>query len=63
MRDGRAIYVGAERIDDVTRHPAFRNAALVCSITSSHRCVSLLFVLACARCARVRRFRRGLRVQ
>ena len=27
MRDGRAIYVGAERIDDVTRHPAFRNAA------------------------------------
>ena len=22
MRDGRAIYVGAERIDDVTRHPA-----------------------------------------
>ena len=27
MREGRAIYVGAERIDDVTRHPAFRNAA------------------------------------
>ncbi len=27
MRDGRAIYVGAERIDDVTRYPAFRNAA------------------------------------
>ena len=27
MRDGRAIYIGAERVDDVTRHPAFRNAA------------------------------------
>jgi aromatic ring hydroxylase len=28
MRDGRAIYIGAERVDDVTRHPAFRNAKL-----------------------------------
>jgi 4-hydroxyphenylacetate 3-monooxygenase len=27
MRDGRAIYIGAERVSDVTRHPAFRNAA------------------------------------
>src|SRR5579863_3524474 len=27
LRDGRAIYVGGERIDDVTTHPAFRNAA------------------------------------
>src|SRR5271165_4688346 len=27
LRDGRVIYVGNERIDDVTRHPAFRNAA------------------------------------
>src|SRR5262249_39978065 len=27
MRDGRAIYIGVERVDDVTRHPAFRNAA------------------------------------
>jgi 4-hydroxyphenylacetate 3-monooxygenase len=27
MRDGRAIFIGAERVDDVTRHPAFRNAA------------------------------------
>src|SRR5262249_19130248 len=26
MRDGRAIYIGAERVSDVT-HPAFRNAA------------------------------------
>src|SRR5262249_36008333 len=27
MRDGRAIYIGAERVSDVTHHPAFRNAA------------------------------------
>jgi 4-hydroxyphenylacetate 3-monooxygenase len=27
MRDGRIIYIGAERVDDVTRHGAFRNAA------------------------------------
>ena len=28
LRDGRVVYVGSERIDDVTRHPAFCNAAL-----------------------------------
>jgi aromatic ring hydroxylase len=28
MRDGRTIYIGAARVDDVTRHPAFRNAKL-----------------------------------
>src|SRR5580658_3447776 len=27
MRDGRVVYVGNEKIDDVTSHPAFRNAA------------------------------------
>lgn len=27
MRDGRRIFVGAERIDDVTTHPAFRGGA------------------------------------
>jgi 4-hydroxyphenylacetate 3-monooxygenase len=27
IRDGRVIYIGDERVDDVTRHPAFRNAA------------------------------------
>ena len=27
LRDGRVIYIGSEKIDDVTRHPAFRNAA------------------------------------
>ena len=27
MRDGRAVYIGAERVDDVTRHPAFRGGA------------------------------------
>ena len=27
LRDGRVVYVGGERVDDVTRHPAFRAAA------------------------------------
>jgi hypothetical protein len=27
MRDGRIVYVGAERVNDVTTHPAFRNGA------------------------------------
>lgn len=27
LRDGRVIYIGKERVDDVTRHPAFREAA------------------------------------
>ena len=27
LRDGRVVYIGGERVDDVTRHPAFRNAA------------------------------------
>ena len=27
MRDGRAVYIGAERVDDVTVHPAFRQGA------------------------------------
>ena len=27
MQDGRAVYIGAERVDDVTTHPAFRAGA------------------------------------
>ena len=27
LRDGRVVYLGDEKIDDVTSHPAFRNAA------------------------------------
>jgi 4-hydroxyphenylacetate 3-monooxygenase len=27
IRDGRVIYVGSERVEEVTQHPAFRNAA------------------------------------
>ncbi len=27
MRDGRVGYIGAERVDDVTAHPAFRRGA------------------------------------
>ena len=26
LRDGRVVYIGGERVDDVTTHPAFRNA-------------------------------------
>ena len=27
LRDGRVVYIGSERVDDVTTHPAFRHAA------------------------------------
>src|SRR6185437_15125119 len=27
LRDGRVVYIGSERVADVTAHPAFRNAA------------------------------------
>ncbi|NQU69547.1 MAG: hypothetical protein HQ514_03305, partial [Rhodospirillales bacterium] len=27
LRDGRVVYIGSERIDDVTTHPAFRAGA------------------------------------
>ena len=27
LRDGRTVYIGSERVDDVTTHPAFRNGA------------------------------------
>ena len=27
LRDGRIVYIGGERVDDVTTHPGFRNAA------------------------------------
>ena len=27
LRDGRVVYIGCERVDDVTSHPAFKNAA------------------------------------
>ena len=27
LRDGRVVYIGRERVDDVTTHPAFGNAA------------------------------------
>src|SRR5579864_8866201 len=27
LRDGRIVYIGNEKVDDVTTHPAFRNAA------------------------------------
>jgi 4-hydroxyphenylacetate 3-monooxygenase len=27
LKDGRIVYIGSEKVDDVTTHPAFRNAA------------------------------------
>ena len=27
IRDGRCVYLGKEKVNDVTTHPAFRNAA------------------------------------
>jgi 4-hydroxyphenylacetate 3-monooxygenase len=27
LRDGRAVYIGSERVSNVTTHPSFRNAA------------------------------------
>jgi 4-hydroxyphenylacetate 3-monooxygenase len=27
IRDGRRVYIGGELVEDVTTHPAFRNAA------------------------------------
>ena len=27
LRDGREVYIYGERVDDITTHPAFRNAA------------------------------------
>jgi 4-hydroxyphenylacetate 3-monooxygenase len=27
MRDGRVVYIGRERVENVTTHPAFRNRA------------------------------------
>ena len=37
LRDGRVIYIGSERVDDVTRHPAFRNAATTVAALSLTR--------------------------
>ena len=27
LRDGRRVFIGGEKVTDVTKHPAFRNAA------------------------------------
>ena len=27
IRDGRTVYIGREKVDDVSAHPAFKNAA------------------------------------
>src|SRR3954447_16400280 len=38
LRDGRVIYIGDERVDDVTRHPAFRNAAATVAALYDMKC-------------------------
>ena len=38
IRDGRVIYIGDERIEDVTRHPAFRNAAQTVAALYDMKC-------------------------
>ena len=37
MRDGRAVYIGAELVDDVTRHPAFRGGAHTVASLYDHK--------------------------
>ena len=32
MRDGRSVYIGAERVDDVTTHPAFRAGRTIAAL-------------------------------
>lgn len=39
IRDGRVVYIGSERVNDVTTHPAFRNAA---------RTVASMYDMKCA---------------
>jgi 4-hydroxyphenylacetate 3-monooxygenase len=39
LRDGRVVYIGSERVSDVTTHPAFRNAA---------RTVAAMYDMKCA---------------
>ena len=38
IRDGRVIYIGDERVEDVTRHPAFRNAAQTVAALYDMKC-------------------------
>ena len=44
LRDGRVVYIGRERVDDVTTHPAFRNAARTPSWVSASTwsCISAI---------------------
>ena len=31
LREGRVVYLGGERVDEVSTPPAFRNAARICA--------------------------------
>ena len=37
LRDGRVVYIGSERVDDVTQHSAFRNAAHTVTLLRARR--------------------------
>lgn len=37
LRDGRVVYLGRERVDDVTTHPAFANAARTIAALYDHK--------------------------
>src|SRR5450432_4147895 len=39
LRDGRTVYIGSEKVTDVTAHPAFRNAA---------RSIAAIYDMKCA---------------
>lgn len=38
LRDGRKVYIGGELVDDVTTHPAFRNAAASFAMLYDKKC-------------------------
>ena len=42
LRDGRQVYIGGEKVLDVTVHPAFRNAARsFAMLCEKNRCVKI----------------------
>ncbi len=49
LRDGRRVFLGRERVDDVTAHPAFRNAArTIAAIYDRKRAPENRDVMVCA---------------
>ena len=44
LRDGRTVYIGSERVDDVTTHPAFKNAAQTVAALYDVKHLSLIHI-------------------